>query len=226
MRIRWFGQSTFLISGEQTVFIDPFGEMGRLTERGLRFDYPPVEGVDADLLLVTHEHADHNAVEVVGGSPQIVRSTAGTFESPVGELIAVASEHDDAAGTERGPNTIFRFALDGLRLSHFGDFGQAELRGEQQQAIGEVDVLLLPVGGGPTVGGESAAAIVRALRPGLVIPMHYRTDAVNFLDPPDEFLAALGARVERVPENELEVERFLGSADDPTVALLAPPASS
>ena len=226
MRIRWFGQSTFLISGEQTVFIDPFGEMGRLTERGLRFDYPPVEGVDADLLLVTHEHADHNAVEVVGGSPQIVRSTAGTFESPVGELIAVASEHDDAAGTERGPNTIFRFALDGLRLSHFGDFGQAELRGEQQRAIGEVDVLLLPVGGGPTVGGESAAAIVRALRPGLVIPMHYRTEAVNFLDPPDEFLAALGARVERVPENELEVERFLGSIDDPTVALLAPPASS
>jgi len=226
MRIRWFGQSTFLISGEQTVFVDPFGEMGRLTDRGLRFDYPPVEGVDADLLLVTHEHADHNAVEVVGGSPQIVRSTAGTFESPVGELIAVASEHDDAAGTERGPNTIFRFALDGLRLSHFGDFGQAELRGEQQQAIGEVDVLLLPVGGGPTVGGESAAAIVRALRPGLVIPMHYRTDAVNFLDPPDEFLAALGARIERVPENELEVERFLGSAGDPTVALLAPPASS
>jgi L-ascorbate metabolism protein UlaG (beta-lactamase superfamily) len=226
MRIRWFGQSTFLISGEQTVFIDPFGEMGRLTERGLRFDYPPVEGVDADLLLVTHEHADHNAVEVVGGSPQIVRSTAGTFESPVGELIAVASEHDDAAGTERGPNTIFRFALDGLRLSHFGDFGQAELRGEQQHAIGEVDVLLLPVGGGPTVGGESAAAIVRALRPGLVIPMHYRTEAVNFLDPPDEFLAALGARVERLPENELEAERLLGSPDDPTVALLAPPASN
>ena len=226
MRIRWFGQSTFLISGEQTVFIDPFGEMGRLTERGLRFDYPPVEGVDADLLLVTHEHADHNAVEVVGGSPQIVRSTAGTFESPVGELIAVASEHDDAAGTERGPNTIFRFALDGLRLSHFGDFGQAELRGEQQQAIGDVDVLLLPVGGGPTVGGESAAAIVRALRPRLVIPMHYRTDAVNFLDPPDEFLEALGARVERVQESELEVERLLGSSDDPTVALLAPPASN
>jgi L-ascorbate metabolism protein UlaG (beta-lactamase superfamily) len=226
MRIRWFGQSTFLISGEQTVFIDPFGEMGRLTERGLRFDYPPVEGVDADLLLVTHEHADHNAVEVVGGSPQIVRSTAGTFESPVGELIAVASEHDDAAGTERGPNTIFRFALDGLRLSHFGDFGQAELRGEQQQAIGDVDVLLLPVGGGPTVGGESAAAIVRALRPRLVIPMHYRTDAVNFLDPPDEFLEALGARVERVPESELEAERLLGSSDDPTVALLASPASS
>jgi L-ascorbate metabolism protein UlaG (beta-lactamase superfamily) len=224
-RIRWYGQSTFLISGQRNVFIDPFGAMEGLTERGLRFDYPPVDGVKADLLLVTHEHVDHNAIEVVGDSPQILRSTAGTFDTPIGEVVAVASEHDDAAGTERGPNTIFRFTLDGLRLCHFGDFGQAKLRGEQQQAIGDVDVLLLPVGGGPTVGGESAAAIVRALRPRLVIPMHYRTDAVNFLDPPDEFLAALGARVERVSDNELEVEQFLGSADDPTVALLAPPAS-
>jgi len=223
MRIRWFGQSTFLISGERLVFIDPFGDMDVLAGRGLRFDYPPIEGVEADLLLVTHEHVDHNAVEVIGGSPVILRSTAGTFESPVGEVIAVASEHDEVAGTERGPNTIFRFTLDGLRLSHFGDFGQAELRPEQRKAIGDLDVLLLPVGAGPTVGGESAAAIVRALRPRLVIPMHYRTEAVNFLDPPDEFLAALGARVERLNESELEVEQLLGTPEDPTVALLAPP---
>ena len=223
MRIRWFGQSTFLISGERLVFIDPFGDMDVLAGRGLRFDYPPIEGVEADLLLVTHEHVDHNAVEVIGGSPVILRSTAGTFESPVGEVIAVASEHDEVAGTERGPNTIFRFTLDGLRLSHFGDFGQAELRPEQRRAIGDLDVLLLPVGAGPTVGGESAAAIVRALRPRLVIPMHYRTEAVNFLDPPDEFLAALGARVERLNESELEVEQLLGTPEDPTVALLAPP---
>ena len=223
MRIRWFGQSTFLISGERLVFIDPFGDMDVLAGRGLRFDYPPVEGVEADLLLVTHEHFDHNAVGVIGGSPVILRSTAGTFESPVGEVIAVASEHDEVAGTERGPNTIFRFTLDGLRLSHFGDFGQAELRPEQRKAIGDLDVLLLPVGAGPTVGGESAAAIVRALRPRLVIPMHYRTEAVNFLDPPEEFLAALGARVERLDESELEAEQLLGTPEDPTVALLAPP---
>jgi L-ascorbate metabolism protein UlaG (beta-lactamase superfamily) len=227
MRIRWYGQSAFLISGEQAaVFIDPFGALEGLAERGLQFAYPPIEEVAADLLLVTHEHSDHNGVEVVGGAPEIVRSTAGTFDSPVGELIAVASEHDDAAGTKRGPNTIFRFTLDGLALCHFGDFGQAELRAEQQQAIGAVEVLVLPVGDGPTVGGEPAAAIVRALRPRLVVPMHYRTEAVNFLDPPDAFLDALGARVERIGENELEAERFLGTADEPTVALLAAPASS
>jgi L-ascorbate metabolism protein UlaG (beta-lactamase superfamily) len=224
VNIRWYGQSAFLLRGGRTVFIDPFGDMEGLAGRGFRFDYPPVEGVEADLVLVTHEHGDHNAVGVVGGSPQILRSTAGTFDSPVGEVIAVASEHDDVAGTKRGPNTIFCFALEGLRISHFGDFGQAELRDEQRRAIGEVDVLLLPVGGGPTVGGEPAAAIVRALRPRLVVPMHYRTDAVNFLDPPDAFLDALGARVERLEKNELDVEPFLGTADEPAVTLLAAPA--
>ena len=226
MQIRWYGQSAFLISAERTVFVDPFGPMEGLAERGMQFDYPAIEGVEADLLLVTHEHADHNAVDVVGGSPQILRSTAGTFDSPLGEVIVVASEHDEAAGTKRGPNTIFRFALDGLRLCHFGDFGQSELRHEQLRAIGSVDVLFLPVGGGPTVGGEPAAAIVRALKPRLVVPMHYRTDAVNFLDPPDAFLDALGARVERLDENELEADRFLGTVEEPTVALLAAASST
>ena len=221
MHIRWYGQSAFLLRGEHTVFIDPFGPMDGLAARGMQFDYPPIDGVEAELLLVTHEHGDHNAVEVIGGSPQIVRSTAGSFDSPVGAVIGVASEHDDLAGTKRGPNTIFCFTLDGLRVCHFGDFGQAELRASQKQAIGEVDVLFLPVGGGPTVGGESAAAVVRTLRPRLVVPMHYRTEAVNFLDPPDAFLDALGASVERLNEPELDVDRFLGTADKPTVALLA-----
>jgi L-ascorbate metabolism protein UlaG (beta-lactamase superfamily) len=179
--------------------------------------------VEAELLLVTHEHPDHNAVEAVDGSPQILRSTAGTFESPIGEVIAIASEHDDTAGTQRGANTILCFALNGLRVCHLGDFGQAGLRPEQQRAIGEVDVLFLPVGGGPTVGGDEAAAIVRALRPRLVVPMHYGTEAVNFLDPPDAFLEALGAHVERIAVNEFEAERSLGTAEQPTVLLLAIP---
>jgi L-ascorbate metabolism protein UlaG (beta-lactamase superfamily) len=223
MQIRWYGQSAFLISAKTTVFIDPFGAMEGLVARGMQFDYPPIEGIEADLLLVTHEHGDHNAVEVVGGSPQIVRSTAGTFDSPAGEVVAVAAEHDDAAGTKRGPNTIFRFALAGLRLCHFGDFGQAGLRAEQHQAIGEIDVLFVPVGGGPTVGGEASAAIVRAVRPRLVVPMHYRTAAVNFLEPADAFLEALGARVERIDGSALEVEQFLETIDEPTVAMPSAP---
>ncbi|MBV8480695.1 MAG: MBL fold metallo-hydrolase, partial [Actinobacteria bacterium] len=102
MRIRWFGQSSFLLSGESDVFIDPFGDMSAAAARGLVFDYPPIDGVEADLLLVTHEHGDHNAVDVIGGSPAVIRSTAGRFESPVGEVVGIASEHDEAAGTQRG----------------------------------------------------------------------------------------------------------------------------
>ncbi|HET6172001.1 MAG TPA: MBL fold metallo-hydrolase [Gaiellales bacterium] len=224
MQIRWYGQSAFLIRGAQSVLIDPFGmDAATLAARGLRFDYPAIEGVEPDLLLVTHEHGDHNAVGSVSGSPAVLRSTAGTLESPLGQVVAVASEHDDVAGTQRGPNTIFRFALDGLVLAHFGDFGQAALRPEQQAAIGEVDVLFLPVGDGPTVGGERAAGIVRALQPRLVVPMHYRTEAVNFLDPPDAFLEALGARTERLTESEFTVEELLGTRAEPVVVLPAAP---
>jgi L-ascorbate metabolism protein UlaG (beta-lactamase superfamily) len=224
MRIRWFGQSAFLLSGTARVAIDPFGDVeSRARERGLRFAYPRIEGVDADLLLITHEHFDHNAAEVAGGDPVVLRSTAGKLDSPVGEVVAIASEHDDQAGTARGPNTIFCFTLGGLRLCHMGDFGQAALRDAQREAIGEADVLFAPVGGGPTIGGSGAADVVRAIAPRLVVPMHYRTDAVNFLEPPDAFLEALGARTEAVDGAEAEIDPFLGTPGDPAVLLLTPP---
>jgi L-ascorbate metabolism protein UlaG (beta-lactamase superfamily) len=224
MQIRWFGQSAYLLSGSQRVFIDPFEmDSSALASRGLRFDYAPIRDVSADLLLVTHEHRDHNGVDAVGGSPAVIRSTAGRHESPVGEVVAVNSEHDDVAGTARGPNTIFVFTLDGLRIAHLGDFGQPALRPEQRAAIGEVDVLFLPVGGGPTIGGSAAADLVRELLPRLVLPMHYRTEAISFLDPPDAFLEALGARVERLEASEADAEGLLGSRDAPTVALFAVP---
>jgi L-ascorbate metabolism protein UlaG (beta-lactamase superfamily) len=185
--------------------------------------HTPIGPVAADLLLITHEHFDHNGAEVVVGDPHVIRSTAGRFETPIGEVVAIASEHDPVAGTQRGPNTIFRFGLDGFSVCHFGDFGQSALRAEQRDAIGEVDVLLLPVGSGPTVGGEDAATIVRTLRPRLVVPMHYRTDAIDFLDPPDAFLEALGAKVERLDGSEAEAEDLLGTREAPTVALFAVP---
>jgi L-ascorbate metabolism protein UlaG (beta-lactamase superfamily) len=203
--------------------VDPFGDMSTAAARGIEFNYPPIEGVTADLVLVTHEHGDHNGVDVVGGSPVVLRSTAGRLDSPLGEVVAIASEHDDVAGTARGPNTVFCFSLDGLRICHLGDFGQPALRPEQREAIGPVDVLFVPVGGGPTIGGVAAAELVRSLAPRLVVPMHYRTAAVNFLEPPDEFLEALGLGVQRLDTSEAVAEDLLGTADEPTVALLAPP---
>jgi L-ascorbate metabolism protein UlaG (beta-lactamase superfamily) len=190
MQIEWYGQSAFRLSaGDASVVIDPFGDMSAMAaSRGMQFDYPLIEGVEADLLLVTHEHIDHNGVAAIDGDPLILRSTAGKLESPIGEVTAIASEHDEAAGTERGPNTIFVFELDGLRVCHFGDFGQSSLRDEQAEAIGRIDLLIVPVGGGPTAGAREAAAIVERLRPKWVVPMHYRTPRIGFLETADAFL--------------------------------------
>jgi L-ascorbate metabolism protein UlaG (beta-lactamase superfamily) len=221
MRIQWYGQAAFRLEGpEATVFIDPFGDMSMMTSRGMHWEYPAIEGVNADLLLVTHEHGDHNAVEVIEGDPAVLRSTAGRLDSPIGEVLAVASEHDTAAGTERGPNTIFVFELDGIRTAHFGDFGQRALRDEQAEAIGSVDLLFLPVGAGPTIGPEQAELIIDRLSPRWVVPMHYRTPKIGFLDPVDPFLERM-ANVERVDHSAFDTAALNG--EQPLVVVPAVP---
>ena len=189
MQVEWYGQSAFALRAPKAkVFIDPFADMSPMAARGMKFEYPPIEGVEAELVLVSHEHPDHNGVEAIGGSPAVLRSTGGRLKSPIGEVMAVASEHDAAAGTRRGPNTIFAFELGGLRVVHLGDFGQSSLRVEQEIAIGRVDLLFIPVGGGPTIGAEQAVAVVERLDPRWVVPMHYRTARIDFLETAEPFL--------------------------------------
>ncbi|MGH2974922.1 MAG: MBL fold metallo-hydrolase [Solirubrobacterales bacterium] len=223
MRVEWHGQSAFTLAApEAKVFIDPFAEMGSLAERGIRFEYPPIEVDGVDLLLVTHEHRDHNGVGAVGGEPTVLRSTAGRHNlAPIGEVVAVASEHDPAAGTERGPNTIFVFELDGLRVAHFGDFGQSELRSEQAALLGNLDLLILPVGGGPTIGAKQAAEIVERLAPRWVVPMHYRTPRVDFLESEAEFVARF-ERVERLASPSFETDELPSDATPLVVVPEAP----
>lgn len=222
MQVEWYGQAAFrLTHGEATVMIDPFGDVSALRARGRRWDYPPIPEVRADVLLVTHEHLDHNGVEVVGGEPRVVRSTAGRFDTPLGEVVAIASEHDEVAGTARGPNALLAFSLGGWRVAHLGDLGQRELRPEQLAALGQVDVLLAPVGGGPTIGAEQAMRIAEQVGARVVVPMHYRTERIDFLEPVDPLLA-LAARVERLDTPVLEVES-LPEGDGALVAVPAAP---
>ncbi len=224
MRVQWYGQSAFVLSGGgSTVAIDPFGAAfaAAIAARGMQFDYPEIEGVEADLVLVTHEHGDHIGVEMIGGEPAVLRSTAGTLESPVGPVKAIASEHDEHAGTERGPNTIFRFELEGVRVCHFGDFGQSALREEQAQAIGEIDLLFIPVGGGPTIDGAHAREIVRRLAPRWAVPMHYRTPRIGFLETADSFLDG-EEPVERLEGAAFETSE-LPSSDGPLLVVPAVP---
>jgi L-ascorbate metabolism protein UlaG (beta-lactamase superfamily) len=221
MRIEWYGQAAFRIDGsEATVFIDPFGDMSPMASRGIQFEYPAIEGVGADLVLVTHEHLDHNGVEAIDDEPPVLRSTAGRLESPIGEVVAIASEHDASAGTERGPNTIFVFELDGLRVAHFGDFGQRSLREEQAAAVGSPDLVFLPIGAGPTIGPEQAALIVEELEPRWVVPMHYRTPRIGFLDPPDAFFERM-PHVQQLSETAFDTDSLDG--ERPLVVVPAAP---
>ena len=222
MHVEWYGQSAFALrDGGTTVAIDPFGDMSPLAERGMRFDYPAITGLRADLLLVTHEHRDHNAVDVVGGDPVVIRSAAGRHASPIGEVVGIASEHDDVAGTARGANVIYAFTLGGVRVAHLGDLGQAALRPEQATALGTVDLLLAPVGSGPTIGAAQADEIARATGVRWIVPMHYRTERVGFLEPLDAFLGRFPDAV------RLEAPRFdlgtLPRADGPLAVVPATP---
>jgi L-ascorbate metabolism protein UlaG (beta-lactamase superfamily) len=222
MLVEWYGQSAFrLTAGGTSVLIDPFGRIEGLAARGLRFEYPPIEGVTADLVLVTHEHADHNGVEAIDGEPAVLRATAGRLGSPIGDVVAVASEHDPVAGTKRGPNTIFCFELDGLRTVHMGDFGQRSLRAEQAEAIGAVDLLFIPVGGGPTIGAEQARAVAERLGPRWIVPMHYRTARIDFLEGIDGFLEQL-PHVRAVPATSFETAE-LEAENTPLVVVPAAP---
>lgn len=222
MEIQWYGQSAFRLTHEDTtVFVDPFGDLSGMSARGMHFDYPPIGDVAADLVLVTHEHRDHNGVAVVGGSPAVIRATAGRLDSPIGEVVGVASEHDAKAGTVRGANVIYVFELGGMRVCHFGDFGQSGLRDEQRAAIGDVDLLFLPVGGGPTIDAGQAASIVQTLGPRWVVPMHYRTDRVDFLDTADAFLEGMDD-VRRLDSGRFETGSFGDGGGTVTVVPAAP----
>jgi len=196
MQVRWYGQSAFALTvGADRVFIDPFGDMSSIGRPGMTWAYPAIDGAAADLLIVTHEHRDHNAVDVIAEVKQTVRSSAGTFETPIGRVIGIASEHDDVAGTRRGANVIYVFELEGMRVCHMGDFGQAELRPAQREAIGDIDCLFVPVGGTATIDGVAAAKLVEQLNPSWVVPMHYRTPAISFLETAEMFLDKVSGEV-------------------------------
>ena len=187
MRVTWFGQAAFHLQAPGgSVVIDPFGAF--TPRQGMVFAYPPLPRLSPDLALITHEHFDHNGLDALDAPGMTIRATAGRFATPIGEVLAIAGEHDDVAGTRRGPNTIFRFELGRLRVAHFGDFGQLDLRPEQREQLGELDLVFLPVGAGPTVGPAKAFEIAVAVGARYVVPMHYRTPALNFLEPVEPFL--------------------------------------
>jgi len=190
MRIKWLGHASFLIEGEEgiKVITDPFDE-------SLGYSIPQEE---PDVVTVSHGHFDHNAVELLQGSPEVVKDI-GEKEVKGVLFKGIKSFHDKSRGAQRGSNIIFVFTIDGIRLCHLGDLGDM-LTTEQIKEIGEVDILFIPVGGTYTIDGREAKEVTKQLNPRLIIPMHYRTEICNIgIDSCEEFLKGF-KKVERMAE--------------------------
>lgn len=175
--LRYYGQSFFVLTtpGGTRIVLDPYGQIG----------FPLPTGVSGDAVFITHEHGDHNNVSLIQGGPKVSRGLVpggwATVRERIGDalLYSVPSFHDDQGGTSgRGFNALFVIETGGLRIAHLGDLGQATLTEGQVKALGTVDILMIPVGGGPfTINAEQATRITSMINPRVVIPMHYKTSA-------------------------------------------------
>lgn len=191
MHIIWHGQACFQViasiqKGEQTTLvIDPFSE-----EIGLKL--PKISS--ADMVLVTHDHPDHNNKKSIGGSPFIIQGP-GEYETKEIFVQGIPSWHDSVNGTERGGNTIYAIEAEEMRLCHLGDLGQKELTEGQLEQIGEVDVLMIPVGGIFTINASDAVKIIAQIEPRIVIPMHYSIPGLKVkIDGVEKFLKEMGIK--------------------------------
>lgn len=152
-----------------------------------------LDSVSSQIVTVSHLHPSHSYVQGVGGNPKVI-SGPGEYEVSGVLIVGMKTFHDDTEGKTRGKNTIYLFTVDEMVVCHLGDIGHL-LTSEQIADIETVDVLLLPVGGVSTIDASVAAKIVRQLEPKIVIPMHYKTDAIKRqLDPVDGFIKEMGVK--------------------------------
>lgn len=167
MRLDYLAHSCFLLHHQgYRVLFDPYDP---------RIGYPALRVQDPNLIVVSHDHHDHNAVGQVNGRATVVRGIARRGYGPL-TVSGCIGWHDDGEGAE--PISLTLLEWGDRRVAHFGDLG-CDLDAEQEKAFSALDLLLMPCGGDYTLDGKKAARVVERLRPKLVVPMHYMTP---FLD--------------------------------------------
>jgi L-ascorbate metabolism protein UlaG (beta-lactamase superfamily) len=202
MNISWLGHSCFRLSekieGQEVVVVtDPYGK-----ETGL---FPPK--IKTDVVTVSHDAADHANLDKISGNLTdnfIVFDRPGEYETR-GVYITSITTPLSSKQKVAVPNIVFKFDFNGVSVAHLGDIN-TKLTDEQLEDLGDVDILLIPVGGGETCDGSMAAEIVRAIEPRIVIPMHFKTDGVTW-DVADEkkFLKEMGGTAAK--EAKLKISR-------------------
>jgi L-ascorbate metabolism protein UlaG (beta-lactamase superfamily) len=201
MDITSLGHASFRIRGKAaTVITDPYDS----SAVGLKFP----KHVEANVVTVSHGHADHNSVEQIEGSPYVIEGP-GEYEVKGVGVVGISTFHDDAKGQERGRNTMYRLEIDGVAIVHLGDLGHTLSSAEVDQ-LGSVDILMVPVGGVYSLDPAGAVAVVNEIDPSIVIPMHYgrpELDQKQFggLSPLSAFLKEIGK--EAAPQAKLSTTK-------------------
>jgi L-ascorbate metabolism protein UlaG (beta-lactamase superfamily) len=212
VEITWMGHSCFRLRDRAaTVVTDPYGkDLGLILPR-----------VRADIVTVSHDADDHNFVKGVKGDFQVL-SGPGEYEvsSVFVTGLELRGDRKSKKEKEAAPrNTVFLFEFEELTICHLGDLNIVPTQAQVEEALGSVDVLLVPVGGGESLTAAQAAEVVSLLEPHIVIPMHYKVpDFESKLDPVSKFLKEMG--LDKVPPQEvLKVSRG-GLPDETQIVLL------
>lgn len=202
MFIYWHGQACFEIKSsanqaeKKVVVIDPYSQ-----EIGLK-----LPSLTADILLISHNHPDHNNIKAVKGKPFVIEGP-GEYEVKEVFIQGIAGSHGSFQKKELGSITIYTIETEDISLCHLGDLNQTELSSEQLEAIGQIDVLMVPVGGSWTINGQGAQKIVNQLEPKIVIPMHYKLPKLKAkLEPVEPFLKAMGQE-DIQPQPSLKIKK-------------------
>ncbi len=184
MVISWLGQACFRIqSGDLTLVVDPFSKDIGLTPPRFR----------ADVVMITHSHYDHANAESLAGEPFVITGP-GEYETKGISVCGIETFHDAVQGKERGMNTIYRIEVEDVSILHMGDFGEPQMRAETLDEAGDIDILMIPVGGKYTIDSSEAAKIVKQIEPKIVIPMHYKIPGLTVaLESVEAFLKEMGA---------------------------------
>lgn len=197
LQIRWHGHSCFEITDDVVIVTDPHDG------KSIGIQPPSVMG---DIILVSHDHYDHNSVKTVEKEgAKVVTDTRKRNISNV-EIKGIESFHDGFKGAKRGSNVIYIFDIDGIKFCHLGDLGHM-LDNEIIKKIGNIDILFIPIGGTFTIDAEEAWSIVKKINPKITVPMHYKTGGLSLpISGIDPFLDISKYKVIKVG-NEIDIEK-------------------
>ena len=197
LEIRWHGHSCFEISNEHTLVTDPHD--GKSI--GI-----PTPMITADVVLVSHDHYDHNSTKTVATNQTTIITDKRKRTIHEITLKGISTFHDTCQGKKRGENTVFIFTIEDITFCHLGDLGHM-LNEKQIESLGKVDILFIPVGGTYTLDRDQTWEIISKINPRIIIPIHYKIEGLSLpIAPVDDFLSSATYEVLKVG-NQIDIEK-------------------